>query len=131
MGKGTSSDDDRMLASLVKMDKTLGRLFDRLDQMGEMDNTLVIVTSDNGPSSSQRYYTGGHVAPGSTENLRGRKWSPYEGGILQPLILYWPGPSTAGYPDPRSVGQWSDLLPPYLHLSRLPTPLGFHSFSLS
>src|SRR3546814_7961845 len=65
MGKGTSSDDDRMLASLVKMDKTLGRLFDRLDQMGEMDNTLVIVTSDNGPSSSQRYYTGGHVAPGS------------------------------------------------------------------
>src|SRR3546814_8979702 len=32
MGKGESSDDDRMLASLVKMDKTLGRLFDRLDQ---------------------------------------------------------------------------------------------------
>src|SRR3546814_13148791 len=70
MGKGTSSDDDRMLASLVKMDKTLGRLFDRLDQMGEMDNTLVIVTSDNGPSSSPRYYKDGQVAPGSTENLR-------------------------------------------------------------
>src|SRR3546814_3203932 len=37
MGKGTSSDDDRMLASLVKMDKTLGRLFDRLDQRGRSE----------------------------------------------------------------------------------------------
>src|SRR3546814_10478445 len=44
MGKGESSDDDRMLASLVKMDKTLGRLVERLDQMGEMDNTLVLFT---------------------------------------------------------------------------------------
>src|SRR3546814_5779407 len=54
MGKGSDSDDDRYLATIVKMDKTLGKLFDRLDQMGEMDNTLVIVTADNGPSSLQR-----------------------------------------------------------------------------
>src|SRR3546814_17790529 len=54
MGKGESSDDDRMLASLVKMDKTLGRLVERLDQMGEMDNTLVLFTSDNGPSQLAR-----------------------------------------------------------------------------
>src|SRR3546814_4924128 len=39
MGKGSDSDDDRYLATIVKMDKTLGKLFDRLDQMGEMDNT--------------------------------------------------------------------------------------------
>src|SRR3546814_14354577 len=63
MGKGTSSDDDRMLASLVKMEKTLGRLFDRLAQMGEMDNTLVIVTSEKGPTPSPRYYKEGQVHP--------------------------------------------------------------------
>src|SRR3546814_10073485 len=34
MGKGSDSDDDRYLATIVKMDKTLGKLFDRLDQMG-------------------------------------------------------------------------------------------------
>src|SRR3546814_11658526 len=93
------------------MDKTLGKLFDRLDQMGEMDNTLVIVTADNGPSSLQRYYGKGHTAPGSTEHLRGRKFSLYEGGIRQPLILYWKGHAKAGYRDEQTVGQGVDLLP--------------------
>src|SRR3546814_16511634 len=55
MGKGESSDDDRMLASMVKMDKTPGRLFDRLDQLGELDNPLVLFTSDHGPSTPPRY----------------------------------------------------------------------------
>src|SRR3546814_3754538 len=89
MGKGSDSDDDRYLATLVKLDRTLGKLFDRLEQMGEMDNTIVIVTSDNGPSSRQVYYEHGHTAPGSTRHLRGRTWSVYEGGIRPPLILYW------------------------------------------
>lgn len=131
MGKGDSSDDDQMLASLVKMDKTLGRLFDRLDQMGEMDNTLVIVTSDNGPSSAQHYYKGGEVAPGSTENLRGRKWSLYEGGIRQPLILYWRGHTKAGHRDERTVGQGVDLLPTIAHIVGVKTPAGVDGIDLS
>src|SRR3546814_12848489 len=96
-----------------------------------MDNTLVIVTSDNGPSSSQRYYTGGHVAPGSTENLRGRKWSLYEGGIRQPLILYWRGHSKAGYRDERTVGQGVDLLPTLARLAGVRTPAGIDGVDLS
>ncbi|AJA07334.1 arylsulfatase A family protein [Sphingopyxis fribergensis] len=131
MGKGESSDDDRMLASLVKMDKTLGRLFDRLDQMGEMDNTLVIVTSDNGPSSAQRYYKGDEVAPGSTNNLRGRKWSLYEGGIRQPLILYWRGHTKAGHRDERTVGQGVDLLPTIARIVGAKTPAGVDGIDLS
>jgi arylsulfatase A-like enzyme len=131
MGKGADSDDDRYLASVVKMDKTLGRLFARLDQMGEMDNTLVIVTSDNGPSSTQRYYKGGHVAPGSTENLRGRKWSLYEGGIRQPLILYWRGHTKAGHRDERTVGQGVDLLPTIASIVGAPKPAGLDGIDLS
>lgn len=131
MGKGTSSDDDRMLASLVKMDKTLGRLFDRLDQMGEMDNTLVIVTSDNGPSSAQRYYKDGQVAPGSTENLRGRKWSLYEGGIRQPLILSWRGHAKAGHRDERTVAQGVDLLPTLANIVGARVPAGIDGVDLS
>ncbi|UZK67687.1 sulfatase-like hydrolase/transferase [Sphingomonas sp. M1-B02] len=111
MGRGDSSDDDRMLATLVKMDKTLGRLFERLEQMGEMDNTLIVFTSDNGPLSLQRYYQGGKTAPGSVGTLRGRKWSNYEGGIRQPMILYWRGQAQAGYRDERTVGHGVDLLP--------------------
>jgi arylsulfatase A-like enzyme len=79
--------------------------------MGEMENTLVIVTSDNGPSSLQRYYQKGHMAPGSTNHLRGRKWSLYEGGIRQPMIFYWKGHTKAGYRDDKTVAQGVDLLP--------------------
>ncbi|WNO53567.1 sulfatase-like hydrolase/transferase [Stakelama saccharophila] len=111
MGKGTSSDDDRYLATLVKMDRTLGKLFQRLKDMGEFDNTLIIVTSDNGPSSRQIYYQGGDTAPGSVAHLRGRKWSNYEGGIRQPLILYWRGHTKPGTVDRQTVGQGVDLFP--------------------
>lgn len=110
MGKGGSADDDRFLASLVKMDKTLGRLFDRLEQMGQLENTLILVTSDNGPSSLQRYYSATTTAPGSTESLRGRKFSLYEGGIRQPLIMYWRGHAKPGTRDERSVGGGVDLM---------------------
>src|SRR3546814_14388664 len=71
MGKGASSDDDRMLASLVKMDKTLGRLVERLDQMGEMDNTLILFTPDNGPSPLARHPDRGQTATSRTTALAG------------------------------------------------------------
>ncbi|MDO7842665.1 sulfatase family protein [Sphingomonas immobilis] len=131
MGKGTSSDDDRFLASLVKMDRTLGRLFQRLDQMGQLDNTLVIVTSDNGPSSLQKYYKDGNTAPGSAENLRGRKFSLYEGGIRQPLILYWRGHAKAGTRDETTVAGGVDLLPTLASIIGAPAPEGSVGIDLS
>src|SRR3546814_12191699 len=86
MGKGSDSDDDRYLATIVKMDKTLGKLFDRLDQMGEMYNTLVLVTADNAPSSLQRYSVKVHTTPDSPEPFRGRQFTLYECVITHPLI---------------------------------------------
>lgn len=131
MGKGTSSDDDQMLASLVKMDKTLGRLFDRLDQMGELDNTLILFTSDNGPSPLARYHERGATAPGSTEGLRGRKFSLYEGGIRQPLIMHWRGHMKAGTRDEQTVGQGVDLLPTFASIIGAKKPAGSVGIDLS
>ena len=130
-GKGSSSDDERYLATLVKMDRTVGRMLDRLDQMGQLDNTLVIVTSDNGPSSLQRYYQNGNTAPGSTHDLRGRKWSSYEGGIRQPLILYWRGHMKPGTRDEQTVGQGVDLLPTIAHAVGVRPPSGSEGIDLS
>ena len=131
MGKGESSDDDRMLASLVKMDKTLGRLVERLDQMGEMDNTLILFTSDNGPSPLARYHERGESAPGSTEGLRGRKFSLYEGGIRQPLILYWRGHMKVGTRDEQTVAQGVDLLPTFAGILGVKKPAGSVGIDLS
>jgi len=131
MGKGSSADEDRFLASLVKMDKTLGRLFERLRQMGEFENTLIVVTSDNGPSPLPRYYRDGHTAPGNAGDLRGRKFSLFEGGIRQPLILSWPARARAGYRDDRTVGHGVDLFPTFAHLAGAPLPAGADGVDLS
>jgi arylsulfatase A-like enzyme len=131
MGKGDSADDDRYLATLVKMDRTLGRLFDRLREMGEFDDTLIVFTSDNGPSSLQRYYRDGETAPGSTAGLRGRKFSLYEGGIRQPLILSWPGHAKAGTRDEQSIGHGADLLATFARLAGAPVPEGTAGIDLS
>uniref|UniRef100_UPI0035C95A04 sulfatase-like hydrolase/transferase n=1 Tax=uncultured Sphingomonas sp. TaxID=158754 RepID=UPI0035C95A04 len=112
-GKGRTIDDDRYLATVVKMDRTLGNLFERLKDMGQADNTLIVVTSDNGPSALQRYYKNGATPPGSVLSLRGRKGSLYEGGIRQPLIVSWPGHMKAGIRDETTIAQGVDLAPTF------------------
>src|SRR3546814_2455411 len=67
----------------------------------------------------------------SSDLLRGRKWSLYEGGIRQPLILYWRGHSKAGYRDERTVGQGVDLLPTLARLAGVRTPAGIDGVDLS
>src|SRR3546814_20953420 len=92
--------------------------------MGEMDNTLVLFTSDNGPSPLARYHERGETAPGSTEGLRGRKFSLYEGGIRQPLILYWRGHMKAGPRDEHTVAHGVDLLPTFAGILGVQKPAG-------
>lgn len=130
-GKGANADDDRYLATIVKMDRTLGNLFARLKDMGELDNTLIVFTSDNGPSALQRYYKNGATAPGSVTTLRGRKGSVYEGGIRQPLIVSWPGHVRSGYRDDKTVGQAVDLLPTLAAAAGIAAPAGGAGVDLS
>ena len=67
------------------VDHHLGRILDHLEQNNLVDNTLVIVTSDNGPWFE-----------GSTGGLRGRKIDCYEGGIRMPFVAQWPARIAAG-----------------------------------
>lgn len=84
------------------VDWTVGRLVSALDRHGLAQNTLLIVTSDNGPLR-------GSLAPGAREStatvsnghrsagdLRGFKASIYEGGHRVPFIARWPNKIPAG-----------------------------------
>ncbi len=85
--------------SVHSFDWTLGRVLDALDRLKLTDNTLVIVTSDNGGvldtngptdsvNSGDEKTNNGHLHNGV---LRGNKGSAYEGGTRVPFIARWPG----------------------------------------
>lgn len=110
-GKGRNAAEDKFLAVLVAMDEQIGRLTAELDRRGELDDTLIVLTGDNGPTAAGRYYRDGGLPPGDAGPYRGRKASLYEGGIREPLIVRWPGHVPAGSRDGTTIAAAVDLFP--------------------
>ncbi|GIR69312.1 MAG: hypothetical protein CM15mP74_05630 [Halieaceae bacterium] len=90
------------------MDDYVGELVAKVHSLGIERNTLVIFTSDNGPTgvrgrpSLERF--------GSTAGLRGMKGMVFEGGIRVPMIAWWPGRIAAGASTEEVTTFW-DVLP--------------------
>lgn len=91
----------RYVALVEHLDAGIGRVLEALEQVGQLDNTLVIYTSDNGGQMSVGAYNG---------PLRGQKGDMYEGGIRVPACAMWPGRIPSGLVTDQ-VAMLMDLFP--------------------
>ena len=98
---------------ITYLDDQVGEVVEKLKGLGIYDNTIIVFTSDNGPS-----YTGGVDAEffnsgGVFPNEYGRtKGFTYEGGIRVPMIVSWPGRIEAGSKTDHISAFW-DVMPTF------------------
>ncbi len=87
------------LAMIENLDRNVGRVLKRLDELKLTDNTIVLYFSDNGPNSWR--WNGG---------MKGRKGSTDEGGVRSTCFVRWPSQINAGITITQIAGT-IDLLP--------------------
>ena len=116
-------------AMIDRMDQNIGRILDKIDQLGESDNTLVLFAADNG-ASAERTRRGKNI-PGTGPigsmtrwTSQGADWAnvsntpfryyknySHEGGINTPLIAYWPAVIKDGGKHSDFTGHFIDIMP--------------------
>jgi arylsulfatase A-like enzyme len=114
-------------AAMVNLlDDQVGEIVATVRRLGLAENTLIVFTSDNGPSveggSDPAYFH-------SSGGLRGVKRDLYEGGIRVPMIAHWPGTVARG--TSAHVSAFWDWLPTFADLAGLPAPTGLDGLSLA
>jgi arylsulfatase A-like enzyme len=109
---GTSPRPSKYGDAVHELDFEVGRVLQKLDELGLASNTLVIFGSDNGAP----------VTPGpSNAPLREGKWTNFEGGIRTPWLMRWPGRIRAGASSDAIAGIW-DLLPTFCAIAEVAPP---------
>ena len=124
---GWTEEMKRYAAQITLIDTYTGMIRDKLVELGLDDNTIVFVSSDNGPTE-ERAAVGGsdearHTTPSvdsaiadiawdMTGGLRSKKHSMYDGGLRVPMIVWGPGlVRTDGATVGATPWQFADLLP--------------------
>ncbi|MSU78614.1 MAG: arylsulfatase [Gemmataceae bacterium] len=112
--KDTIKNESRRLyaASITHMDDGIGRIVTALEKSKQLDNTLIVFTSDNGgfeKYESKIDYDGkySHLKLGDNTPLRGWKGQLYEGGVRVAAFAYWRGKlQPASAPEIVSMLDW-------------------------
>ncbi len=94
--------------AIAQFDWSVGEIIRALDRKGVLENTLIILTSDNGPVLDDGYADAAEELVGEhrpTGGLRGGKYSAFEGGTRVPFIVHWPAVVGSGGVSDALVSQ--------------------------
>ena len=113
-----------LAAMITRLDRDVGRILDRIRDLGLDNDTLVLFTSDNGAAAATwtDYFR-------SSGPLRGAKRTFYEGGIRVPMIARWPGRILQGSTS-NHVWGFHDFLPTALELAGAEPAKGIDGISV-
>ena len=108
-----------------RLDRDVGRIVDLVDEVGLAKDTLIMFTSDNGPTSA------GGADPGFFDGngpFRGIKFELYEGGVRCPMIARWLGKINRRSTTDHISAHW-DVLPTVAELAGIDAPEGIDGIS--
>jgi arylsulfatase len=136
-------------AMIDRMDQNIGRVLDKIRQMGELNNTLVLFASDNGcapgGNANPRGYNEGATTRGEIGSMARwtkitKSWSnvsntpfrlykvqAHKGGTCTPLIVYWPSGIKGQNRINKEVGHFIDIMPTILEVTDTDYPTKFES----
>ncbi len=114
IGEGVNHAPEHFGDMVEYTDKLVGRVINRLDQLGLRDNTLVLFLGDNGTGKGTRSMMGDRV-------FIGGKGATTDAGMHVPLIANWPGRVVAGKVCPDLVDT-TDFLPTLLDAAGVKSP---------
>lgn len=123
-------DNVQFAAMVESTDESLGRVMNKIKELGLDENTIIIFYSDNGGMSSANFFNPNRVVGRAnldrafaTSNLplRGAKGWLYEGGIRVPLIIKWPGKGKKGIENDVPVTS-PDFYPTIMEMLGLNVP---------
>ena len=110
--KKIDEQNNAVYASMVEsVDHAVGKLLEILKKEKILNNTLILFFSDNG----------GLLGPTSNKPLRSGKGYPYEGGIREPMFVYWEGTIQPGTTSDLPVSS-IDFLPTICSVTKTPLP---------
>ncbi|MGY5352795.1 sulfatase [Wenyingzhuangia sp. IMCC45533] len=105
---------------LATLDENIGKLVQALKDKSLYDNTIIVITGDNGGRTA--FF---HSPPTAVYPLRGGKTFTFEGGLRTPLLIHWPGVTQPGMQSDKMVTS-TDFYPTILEMIGLPLKTNQH-----